>query len=638
MRLNIKMNFNKIIVFLLAVAITLSCLSGAFGAIGVFGAPTYVVNEGQSEYKIVIADTPDSIEKTASYELQRFFEEATGVTLDIVSDKSVVPGGKYLSIGNTALVTKALKSELEGLKSHGYILKTVNQTIYMLGPSVYGSLASVYEFLKQAFDYEYFFTEVYNLKKVKALELKNYDLRANPDIDGMTDPGVGYIQYDLTNKNRFLVAPTSHYFIPANGTTNTHNLWHIMPQSWAGDPKYSNWFSANGQATACFNARGNPTDYQKMITHFSEVAIKGIKESNAEIFTIAQPDNCGFCNCNACSAYNGDNSAIVVKFCNDVAAKVDAWLASSAGKPYARDFKLIFLAYQSIAKAPTTSGIKCADNVGVYLAFDYCRSSYSLNKGQDEIGYDGVNRDIYNTVKAWKNVTDLFVFWLYDVNFDMYFYPYDTTDYKVDFYKLMKEVGTVVVNDLGQHQNKYNNTAWGNVKGYLSTKLRWDVNLNVNDTVRKFFDACYKDAADIMYNVYLEYKAHWAMLRYEGYKGTLKADDEELRGIFGNLRNTAYWGRDLLESWIKQFKQAIAAIEPLKATDPDAYQTTYGMIAAELTSPYAMLIELYRATYSDNEFKTLVAEFKKYCADAQLVCYADGATSTMDTFYETRNI
>ena len=637
MRLKIKMNFKKIVVSLLAFAITLSCFTGAFGAFGVFGNSSYIVNNGETEYKIVIPEEPDSIEKTASYELQKFFEEATGVTLSIISDKSIVPGGKYFSIGNTKLVTKSVEGELTGLKSQGYMLKTVGQTIFMLGPSCYGSLSAVYEFLKQAFDYEYFFTDVYNLKtEVKTLELKEYNIKISPDIDGMTDPGVGFIQYDLTNKNRFLVAPTDYYFIPANGTTQTHNLWYIMPQSWATDARYEKWFAVSGK-TACFRARGDEAAYQAMVEHFSQVAIKGMKESEAEIFTIAQPDNCGFCNCTTCSSFEGGNSAVVIQFCNDVAAKVDAWLASNEGRPYKRDFKLIFLAYQAIAQAPSNR-LKCADNVGIYLAFDYCHSSYPLNKEQGELGYDGINKDIYNTVKAWKEVTDIFVFWLYDVNFDMYFYPYDTTDYKVDFYKLMKEVGTVVVNDLGQHQNKYNNTAWGNVKGYLSAKLRWDVNLNVNDTVRKFFDACYKDAADIMYSVYLQYKAHWAQLRLKGYEGTLAAPDEDLRGIFGNLRRTAYWGRDLLESWISQFKQAIVKIEPLKVTDPDAYESAYGMIAAELTSPYAMLIELYRSTYSASEFKTLVAEFKKYCADAQLVCYADGSTSTMDAFYESRNL
>ena len=152
MRLKIKMNFKKIIVSLLAFAITLSCFTGAFGAFGVFGNSSYIVNNGETEYKIVIPEEPDSIEKTASYELQKFFEEATGVTLSIISDKSIVPGGKYFSIGNTKLVTKSVEGELTGLKSQGYMLKTVGQTIFMLGPSCYGSLSAVYEFLKQAFD------------------------------------------------------------------------------------------------------------------------------------------------------------------------------------------------------------------------------------------------------------------------------------------------------------------------------------------------------------------------------------------------------------------------------------------------------------------------------------------------------
>ena len=124
----------------------------------------------------------------------------------------------------------------------------------------------------------------------------------------------------------------------------------------------------------------------------------------------------------------------------------------------------------------------------------------------------------------------------------------------------MKEVGVITFNVDAQYRNRYNGTAWNNVKAYLTTKLRWDVNLNVSETVRKYFDVCYKDASDIMYDIYCQQKAHWQILRYEAQQGLISKS--ELQSVFGSLSTQSYWSRELLEGWVSQFKDALKAIEP----------------------------------------------------------------------------
>lgn len=628
MKLNLKMNFKKVIISILAFAITLSCFSGACSA---FVAPTYIVANGESEYKIVLAQEHGSVEKTASLELQKFFGEATGISLSIITDNEATQGGKYLSIGKTSLVTSEVTNALSGLTSNGYVVKTVGQTVYMLGPSVYGSLNATYAFLAEAFNYEFFFTDVYTLDTgVLNLELENYNIKVNPDINGMTDPNAGIITFNLENKNRYGVAPTDNYFISVNGTTETHNLWYILPQGWSTISEYEKWFSDSSK-TACFTAHGDPDAYEAMVTHFAEVGIKGYKNSDATIYQIAQPDNCGFCECSTCNSVEGGSSAIVIQFCNDVAAKIGEWFDSTEGQAYYRDFTVIFLAYQSIAKAPTNK-LKCADNVGIYLAFDYCQASFSLNTDKDSVSYSATNKGIYETIMAWKEVTDIFVFWLYNVDFNYYFYPYDTTDYQVDFFKLMKEVGVITFNVDAQYRNRYNTTAWCNVKSYLTTKLRWDVNLNVSETVRKYFDNCYKNAADIMYDIYCQQKAHWQILRYETAKNIIPGR-ADLQSVFGNLNNQKFWSRELLEGWVKQFKQAIEAIEPLKTSDIKGYNAAYKMIMGEMASPLAMLIEMYGTSYNSQDFDVLAKEFIKACTDGQIV-YSGSKIGFIEEYYD----
>lgn len=620
------------ITIILIVVFVFSCFSNFFGVFG--GNEKYVVKRGKSDYKIVVPNVAEASEKNAARELQIFFEEATGIRLPIVTDGEygdAASESMCFSIGKTNFLPKSVESSLKGLKSCGYVIKTVDNTIYLVGPSSHGTLYAVYGYLSREFGFEYYFTDIYSLNKdVGDLELKNYDESVNPDINMMSMPSVGFIQNNSLNKLRFNALSTADCFIPANGTTETHNLFKFMPPSLYDE--HQQWFSDN-KATGCFTAHGDEKEYQAMQEYFLNVIKDGMKKSSTEIFQISPPDNSGFCACTSCNEKGrmyGGSSGIMVKFCNDLSKKVLDWFKTDDGKPYERDFKLVFLAYQNIANAPE-GDICCDDNVGVYLAFDSFRSSYGLHE-------DNWNESLYQTVIGWSKKTHNILFWLYDVNFNYYFYPYDTSAYKQDFYKLMKDVGTIMVNDLSQHQNTENTTAWNNVKSYISCKLRWDVNANVEELTRKFFKNCYKDAWEIMYNVYSEYKAHWAVLKYKVKNGVISDDKNNLRSIFGGLNEKEFWSLTLLESWVVQFKEAIKAIEYLKETDKTTYDKVYKMICGEIISPMCMILDMYRSEFSTKELLDFAEEFKYYVTASGVAYYCDGSGSSISELYSQLGI
>ena len=175
----------------------------------------------------------------------------------------------------------------------------------------------------------------------------------------------------------------------------------------------------------------------------------------------------------------------------------------------------------------------------------------------------------------------------------------------------MKDVGAEFVSDQSQPNNLVNAVAWSNYKNYISSKLRWNVNANVGELTQNFFDACYKDASEIMLNVYNEQLAHWAYLRATY---TSDSDKTALGSIFGNLTQTKYWSETLLNSWVSQIEDAFDAIETLKTTDKATYDKIYSMICAEIISPMTMLIEMYG--YGNNA--QFVSQYKQYMTDAQM--------------------
>lgn len=633
-----KKRLGVIIATVLAAVMTVTCFGTLFSACGVdkgVANGAYIVKQGKSDYEIVIPDDANDGERNGSKELQLFFEKATGIVLPIVTDSGKTEGGKYFSIGNTSFVPDKVKQSVEGLKSCGYAIKTVGDTVYLLGPTGNGTLYSVYGYLARDLGFEYYFTDVYTLNKgVGDLRLTDFDVTAEPDIDMMTYPSAGIVMNNSVNKMRFNGLSYEEVFITANGTTKTHNLWWIMPKSNPICDEHKDFWYADGGATACFTAHGNAEEYAAMQEYFLGVIKDGMAKSSASIFQIAQPDYSGFCNCNACSAKTkeyGGASGIMIEFCNDLCKKVYEWFDTEEGAPYKRDFKLVFLAYQSIAYAPTSENIKCDDNVGIYLAFDGFYSSYGLH----EIDH---NESFYNTVTAWSEKTHNFLFWIYDVNFEWFFYPYDTSAYKQDYYRLMKEVGTIAYNDEGQHSNSVNMAAWGNLKNYITCKLHWDVDANVEVLTKDFFRNCYKDAWEIMYNVYSEFRAHWKVLKYKAEQENRAQDKDDLGSIFGGLSKREFWGLTMLESWVAQFKDAIKAIEPLKQTDKGAYDTAYMMICGELICPMSIILDLYKSEFSERDYRNFANEFKSYVSDSYVEFYADGMGSSIDAYYEKLGI
>ena len=92
----------------------------------------YLVQNGKSDYVILIPDGIDATISNAANELQALFYEATGATLNIVSDSQVDNAAKVISLGNTQkAATNKISVDDLGLNTHGYIIKTVDESVYI---------------------------------------------------------------------------------------------------------------------------------------------------------------------------------------------------------------------------------------------------------------------------------------------------------------------------------------------------------------------------------------------------------------------------------------------------------------------------------------------------------------------------
>ena len=122
-----------------------------------------------------------------------------------------------------------------------------------------------------------------------------------------------------------------------------------------------------------------------------------------------------------------------------------------------------------------------------------------------------------------------------------------------------------------------------------------------------------------------------------------KSFSDMVYGVYGkDISNEAY--RDIVYAIVNspanayEFEKALDEIEPLKATDKDAYDKAYQLISAEIISPIYMLLNMYRENYSLADYDALAKEFKYYVSKSGVEFHADGMECTMEDLYNSLGI
>ena len=124
-------------------------------------------------------------------------------------------------------------------------------------------------------------------------------------------------------------------------------------------------------------------------------------------------------------------------------------------------------------------------------------------------------------------------------------------------------------------------TGFNSLKTYIESKLMWDSSLDQNELVEKFFKAMYKDAAETMYNLFVDYRTHYAYIIVKSGQNKVKLN---------NVQN--YAPSDFLR-WIGFIDQALLQIEKYKDTDNNLYKLIKERIDVESACPLHCMLELY---------------------------------------------
>lgn len=570
---------------------------------------TKFVSNGRCLYTIVYPEDIDAMERLAVDELISFTNEATGITLKSISDNAVSnydSSVRYISLGDTELLEESgLQLDKSELNGDGYYIKSKGNSIFIVGGNGTGTLNGVYTFLKYQFGFEYYADNAYVLdKNVKNNILRSYDVMDVPDIKYRT-AGFGEINYNELNTRRLGFIPGDEVFIPLCGQT-IHNVFFVVPKD-GEDKNYENhpdWYATTG----------NQLCYMRDIEGLSNYVVEKmkldlIKYPDMDTLSFTQNDVANWCACEKCTEtikhYGGANSATQIIFINEVAKKLNAWLAVEyPGREVTICIFAYFVTMDAPVKLDEATGeyvpidekIICEPNVAVYFAPYQMKNYYALDQAP--------NVNTYTALKKWMTICDKSYIWLYGCHFSNYLIPFDNIS------SLQRTLQVMVENNAEYFyiQAQWNSVAsdWSRLKMYLQAKLMWDCKQDVNELIEKFIKCYFGEASDAMLEYFYDYKAYSAYLATEhGFENTAN-----LTNVYTSAEA---WKLPVLLKWKSYMEKAYEKIELLQYSDPERYQLYYDRIRLEEIATDSLLISYHASYFSVSEYNALSQQLESDC-------------------------
>lgn len=595
-----------------------------------------LLKDGVSEYKIVKPANASAKETIAAEELTDLFRLSTGFTLLVVTDDTVnyTTESKYIFVGRTLFLERfGINADYTELGEQGFLIKNVDKSIVITGAlnNCYGTIYGVYEFLSKQIGFEcYFNDEIYvrPSANLKLVDFKTFiDKPDIPLVASQTSLQGSDMLYRL--RNRFISINDDVF----SAVAIYHNSFvYLNPSTYYEE--HPKWYS-DDKTQICYYAHNDKAEYEEMVNTLFGVFKKLVLENeNVKHLAFMIQDTTTWCGCDVCSAMATNETISSVKpgaysgvSSDELLFQVDkaGYGANSAGcimllnrvsEKFAadkdvkdRELDFWFFAYNRTYGAPVTKNEKgelvptspdviCRDNVyPLVCTFDKLRSRTIT---------DTKNAAIKETVDAWGVLAKKMAFWTYTENYNDWLAPRDNITMMQEDYRYYKSKNPVFYKEEAQSKN-VNAPGFGNLKIWLSYKLAWNVDADVNALIKEFFEHYFKDAADTMYEFYTSYiltlNRNRELYNYSQQDNSSAVKEE-------------YYSYGVVNHWLKLLDKAYQDISYLKSEDSELYEKLFNRICIEgITVKYTKLV-LYKNNMSNVEFEQLK---KETIADAKRV-------------------
>ena len=463
----------------------LTCAGALAATRGASGKTPLLVDNGKSEYSIVIGQEASLPEKRAAGELQQFLEEMAGARLPIVTANGPLRSRSILVGDSAALRARKPGFDLESLGAEGYILKMIGSDLVIAGGRPRGTMYGVYGYLDKL-GCRWFTQNVSRIPKTPRIPLLALNETRQPSFEYREPFFAEALAKDWAARNR-QNGNRMHLDDWTGGKVQyfpfVHSFLQLVPPE-----KY---FEKHPEYYSLIDGKRRPGVHSQLCLTNSgtlRAAVETVREwiathPEATIYSVSQNDWTGWCECDNCRKVEeeegGAHSGPLLRFVNAVAAEIEK----------THPDKLIDTLAYWYTEAPP-SRVRPRPNVRIRLCpIDACIAH----------PFEQCRHDAYfmNNLRAWSEITSQLYIWHYNTNFHHYLAPcpdFDELAADIPMYHRHGVVGIFLEGAPTAAGGAEN----AELRSYVMARLLWDVNTNVRQDIEDFHHASYGAAAPPM--------------------------------------------------------------------------------------------------------------------------------------------
>lgn len=422
----------------------------------------FLVNNGKSDYRIVISKSADSITKFAALEFQKYLFKVSGAELEIISD-TVQTDDKEIIIGSSSR-TELINNSV--LNADGFVIKTIDGKLFIYGGAEKGNLYGVYTFFEDYLNCRYFSADAIIIPEKKSIHLDQIDIREESVFDfhelhmpmAINDRSYrDWHKLDIKEgKNKWgMFVHTFDDLVPPEKYFKTH-------------PEYFSYLNVqripDGQL--CLS---NPEVFELVIDGLRERMGKNPK---ALYWSVSQNDTYKACECENCrNEYEqyGGYSGAMLNFVNKVAAVFPDRIIS-------------MLAYQYTRSAP--KNIKPAANVNIMFCSIECNRSRPL-------ATDPGSASFRKDTEDWCKLTNNIFMWDYVVQFRSLVSPFPNFRVLQPNIQFFRDNGIKMMFQQGSGGLI---SEFVELRSYIIAKLLWNPDTDIDGIIDDFLNGYYGPA------------------------------------------------------------------------------------------------------------------------------------------------
>lgn len=582
-----------------------------------------LVQDGVSEYKIVLSATATANELFAANELANFLNLATGAELEIVTDEEYPSSDAIICIGNTKQAQAANAVSGQNLATSSFVLKTVGNSLYVTADKNgdgEACLYGVYQILQDAVNFRvYAADEIGYDTDNDTIPLYNYDKVYKPTFD-QRELGYASIANDETYKKRMRlvwhdtdVRWTLHGHTQASHFVNPDfsDTLHPEHEGMTYGQAHPDWFDG-GQLCWSAGAEMERVAAEKLIRYIENYP-------QGEYIMLGQMDNTDYCSCDRCKkkmAELGINPAgMQILLLNNVIKIAEQWRAENRPE---QDVKYVTFAYNGTLQPPVKkdgNGNLVAINDQVkphdklYIYFTPIETDFAVDLSNQR------NLSVMEALNGWNALASgRIMVYIYDINFHNYFINFNNFGTVEGMYRDYLDNGVYYMYSQGPIDTCV--PCFQEMRVFVESQLMWDIGQGYDNLVNEFMQAYYRDAAPAVRKFYELIRNRYA--RYYA------VDDTSLGGgIYDSIGDSDIWTENLVNALGDALDDALSAVEKYKTTDNELYAKLHDRIMKEYLSVIFLKLSYYQASYTSAQIAEMKANFKYYTTYFQITNYAE---------------